>query len=274
MDNLLNTNTTPYSAFIYENTESFIHQHEQIELSYILSGNVTYTSPEYSCVLQAGQVIIHFPYEPHGFSCTGIQSCMLTLQFDIDFVPDFVRRFCEYLLPDNVFSKKELEPSTHDALNWLLRYATEEFTDSPDTTLLKQRGWLTAILGDLFYKHNLMKREIKLEPEMIHSITEYMEHNLDKNFSMEELARASGISRQYLTHNLKQVVFVTYNTLLTTTRIKHAEKLLANAKLSLLDVSLACGFSSLSTFNRNYKKITGITPSEFRKQLQAATPEE
>lgn len=257
-----------FTSYIYEQTDYILHQHQQIELSYVLSGRVTYSDSDNSYILFPGQVILHFPYVLHSFSCTEPDSRMLTLVFDIDFVPDFTRRFSEYLLPAKVFFKKELEASTHDALQWLYHYTTEETKDSPETILLKQRGWLTAILGDLFYKHELKKRSEKLEPQIIEDIIRYIEKNIDKNFSMEELAHASGISLHYLTH-IKQHIFVTYNTLLTTTKIKHAEHLLVNTNLSLLEIALACGYPNLTSFTRNYKKVRGMTPSELRKQMNS-----
>lgn len=264
--------STSYTSFIAENMEEPMHQHEQIELSYLLSGTVTYTMPDSSQTLHPGQVIIHFPYEPHGFSCTEPESRMLTLIFDIDFVPDFVRHVCEYLLPENIFSRKELEISTHEALHWLCHYSTEETEDSSEVIYLKQRGWLTAILGDLFYKHDLSQRTEKLEPDIIRNIIHYMEQNITKDLTSDDLARTAGISQHYLSHNLKQSIFVTHKALFSSVKVAYIENLLVSTNQSLLEVALACGYKNLPAFNRNYKKATGITPREFRKQIQAAEP--
>lgn len=255
----------PLTSCIFEHTEYILHQHPQIELSYVLSGKVTYTNPDTCYELLPGQLILHFPYELHAFSCMEPDSRMLTLLFDIDFLADFIRRFCEYRLPKKIFSKKELEASTHDALQWLYHYAAGETEAHADTVQLMQRGWLTAILGDLFYKHELKKRSEKLEPEIIAQIISNIEKQIDKNLTMEELAHASGISLHYLTH-IKQYIFVTYNTLLTTTKISYADRLLVNTDSSLLEIAIACGYPNLTSFNRNYKKVTGMTPSDVRKR--------
>ena len=40
-----------------------------------------------------------------------------------------------------------------------------------------------------------------------------------------------------------------------------------NKKVSMVDAALASGFSSLASFNRNFREIEGVSPSEYRKNL-------
>lgn len=49
-------------------------------------------------------------------------------------------------------------------------------------------------------------------------------------------------------------------------RIRMASALLSNTDASVLDISLRVGYESLSSFNRHFKKITGLSPREWRKQ--------
>ena len=46
-----------------------------------------------------------------------------------------------------------------------------------------------------------------------------------------------------------------------------AESLISNPKAHMIDIAYDSGFSSISSFNRAFKKIKGISPSEFRKTL-------
>ena len=60
---------------------------------------------------------------------------------------------------------------------------------------------------------------------------------------------------------------MTFIDFLTTERIKRTEFLLSNPKAHLIDIAFDSGFSSISSFNRTFKKIKGISPSEFRKTM-------
>jgi YesN/AraC family two-component response regulator len=49
--------------------------------------------------------------------------------------------------------------------------------------------------------------------------------------------------------------------------------LLENQKFTLLSLAFECGFNSKTSFNRNFKKATGLTPSEYIKQENIKTTE-
>lgn len=258
-------NQSPYAAFLSSDIGYSQHHHEQIEISCVQSGEAIYTTGQGRHILHTDELIILFPYEAHTFTCSK-EDCILTILFDIDFIPDFQRRFCEYELPDPIFRTKKLEPSSRHALKWLKKYISPDASISPEIALQKEKGWLTVLLGDIFYKCDLIKRKDKLEPELIRNMLAYMENNIAKGFTADELTKELGVSQNYLSHSLKNLLHVSYNALLTFVKLNHAEELLKTSEDSLLEIALASGFQNIQTFTRNYKKATGMTPYEFQKQ--------
>ena len=59
----------------------------------------------------------------------------------------------------------------------------------------------------------------------------------------------------------------TYVSFLNEIRVANACKLLRNEDLSVAMVAYECGFNNLSNFNRNFKKVRGCSPTEYRKQM-------
>jgi len=51
-------------------------------------------------------------------------------------------------------------------------------------------------------------------------------------------------------------------------RINRACRLLTNTKQNVLDIAFDCGFRNISNFNRQFRKITGCSPTEYRKKSQ------
>ncbi|MGN0358319.1 MAG: helix-turn-helix domain-containing protein [Blautia sp.] len=49
--------------------------------------------------------------------------------------------------------------------------------------------------------------------------------------------------------------------------MRHAEELLTDSKISITDIALASGFSSVSNFNRSFQMYNHCSPSQFRKKL-------
>ena len=51
-------------------------------------------------------------------------------------------------------------------------------------------------------------------------------------------------------------------------RIENAQHLLETTDRSILDISGSCGYNNISNFNRAFRRVTGKTPREYRKDMQ------
>lgn len=257
----------PYCSYQAANLNFSTHQHEQIEISYVLSGTLICQtiSPHQ---LSPGELVLVFPYQPHTFSCSK-ENLVFTMLFDIDFIPDFKRYFCEYDLPEPIISAKKLAPASRHALEWLRTYVQPDASVSSETALLKERGWLTVLLGDIFDKCDLIKRTETLEPELIRQLLAYMRQNITQELTAESVSRELGISSHYLSRSIRQQLHVSFHMLLTSVKLNYAEKLLRTTNLPLTVIASESGFPNTQTLTRNYRQSTGLTPAEFRKQLHA-----
>ena len=56
---------------------------------------------------------------------------------------------------------------------------------------------------------------------------------------------------------------------LNSKRVKRAEELLYDKKMSITDVAMNSGFSSLSAFNRTFKTVKACSPSDYRRQRES-----
>ena len=60
------------------------------------------------------------------------------------------------------------------------------------------------------------------------------------------------------------MTFVEY---LNTIRIGHVCKLLADSDENVVNIAYECGFNNLANFNRQFKRLKGMSPSEYRRTL-------
>jgi len=91
---------------------------------------------------------------------------------------------------------------------------------------------------------------------------------LDKYLDAKKFAQLIGSNRSYVSYVLKTRMRSKFSDLLNTYRVNEAKKLLLQedaAKYTLEVIALKAGFNSVTTFNRAFKKITGVTPSFFYK---------
>ena len=84
--------------------------------------------------------------------------------------------------------------------------------------------------------------------------------------SMKDISKMSGYSPGHFSKCFHDATGKTYIDFLTGLKLNYAKILLLSTDEPIISVSESCGFSSLSNFNRSFRKATGMSPTEFREQ--------
>lgn len=97
----------------------------------------------------------------------------------------------------------------------------------------------------------------------------YISQNCASPLTLESVSHQIGISKSYFAHLFKDYTKMTFIDFLTQERIKRSETLFLGSRKKIIDIAFECGFTSMSSFNRAFKKIKGISPTQFRESLIA-----
>ncbi|WP_291856387.1 AraC family transcriptional regulator [Marinilabilia sp.] len=92
---------------------------------------------------------------------------------------------------------------------------------------------------------------------------------LDADFSLPELADKLDIPSHYLSRVINEQFGVNFFDFINQYRVEEVKSKIGNPEFknfSLLGIAFDSGFNTKSAFNRVFKKITGVTPSEYKKQ--------
>src|SRR5690606_37624974 len=84
------------------------------------------------------------------------------------------------------------------------------------------------------------------------------------DLSLEGLAKQIGAPKHHLTQLLNIRMKKTFNQYINGLRVDYACEVLSENESSIEEIAYDCGFNSKASFNRNFKTITGYTPSEYR----------
>lgn len=103
-----------------------------------------------------------------------------------------------------------------------------------------------------------------IKNEILMSALNYVEDNLQNDFSVSELAAVSGVSQQYLGRIFGQTMNISPSEYIIKRRIREAMRLLIETDKSIAEISRLCGFSSAGYFCTVFRKTEGITPSAYR----------
>ena len=90
---------------------------------------------------------------------------------------------------------------------------------------------------------------------------------LDPALTLPVLSKHCGMT-QYKMRNIinGELGFANFSTFLNTYRVEEAKRRLVQSNAPITTIALDCGFKSLSTFNRVFKKLEGLTPTLYREQ--------
>jgi len=91
----------------------------------------------------------------------------------------------------------------------------------------------------------------------------------EKSLSLPQMAKILNVSTFYFCKKFKKATGLTFTDYLSRTRIERAKNLLLNPNVRISEVGYEAGFTSITHFNRVFKRITGHSPSAYRTRLPA-----
>jgi AraC family transcriptional regulator len=108
-------------------------------------------------------------------------------------------------------------------------------------------------------------RDGALPPRRLRSVLEYIEEHLDAAPTLAEIAAVAGVNPYHLTRQFKAATGFPPHQYVIARRVERAKHLLRSMTgLSLADVATRAGFYDQSQFSHHFKRLVGVTPSQFR----------
>lgn len=102
---------------------------------------------------------------------------------------------------------------------------------------------------------------------LIRKCMDYIDSHLTEKIDLDLLAQELGYTKYYLTRRFKDENKTSISQYILTKRINYAKMLLTDSRLSILEISDKLQFSSPSHFTSVFRKMTGITPTEYRQKV-------
>ncbi|MGC4037628.1 MAG: AraC family transcriptional regulator [Chitinophagaceae bacterium] len=159
----------------------------------------------------------------------------------------------------------------------ILRYKMKDL-NAPVAIALTQIEQVPAFVNELSQQDLLPEKRYRksaLDEEMMDkyelSLNKFIQKTkiyLEPEISLEELSAKSGIPKHHLTQLLNERLQKNFYSFINEYRIAEAVEKLKNSNetINILSLAYDCGFNSKSSFNNYFKKVTGFTPSAYRKE--------
>ena|SRR5215813_1834885 len=106
----------------------------------------------------------------------------------------------------------------------------------------------------------------RLDNVRLRRILDYVEQHLEEEITVEGLANVACLSTYHFARMFASAVGIPPHRYVSQQRLRNAMGLLAEGKVPLSDIALRSRFSSQASFNRAFRRATGMTPGEYRRR--------
>ena len=251
------------------------HTHDYFQIYYVTKGSVAHFTENGSSILLKGDMFIMPPKCMH-YIDQSKNSEFISLSFS----PDSINRVSsenklalEFLstLQSNgaPLNKVVLTQEESAFVENLLNQTLYEFDKKSVAYEEIMRCYLTVLLTVFARKHlEGAMPEMKLtnqNREQIKHCIDYIKKHYFEDFSLYEMARLSALSKSVFCKAFKEQSGYTFNEFINRARIDAAKSYIKKGH-KITSVYEACGYKDFSTFYRNFKKVVGVSPEEYKKQ--------
>ncbi len=245
------------------------HWHNELELVYVISGSLFVNIDDVLYDIKEGEVFIisrgtiHYYVEPEGKS----KVCIVKLP--LDFTAGFSKNSKEYYMnfyKDVLHLKKSKK--LRDIFTRLQTVSELKENAMKESVLIAIVIELTVYLSEhpKLVQNRIMTKSNN-DSEIMERMLSYLEEHLSEKITLTEIAAHLGFSESYCSKYIKKKTKMNFLEYLNNARILRAEEILRASDASVTEIAYMTGFTSIQSFNRVFKSLCGVSPSEYRKRL-------
>jgi len=128
-------------------------------------------------------------------------------------------------------------------------------------------AWITGVMHR-FIQHSFDFAQIK-HSDVVFKAMEYIRQNYDRKLSLDDIAQHVYLSRSYLSSLFREESGMTLFTYINQIRVEKSKLFLMDPSVSLAEVATLCGFEDQSYFTKVFRKMTSLSPKQYRDQVAA-----
>lgn len=162
---------------------------------------------------------------------------------------------------------------TTERLHSCVERICEEESNEKDRLLGALTELYVCELGLLLSRtmNDSYKKTFELKNPLVIKAVLYINTHIQEKLTVQEVAKACGVSPEYLSALLKRHLNLTAKDCINIDKVDHAMSTLMSTDLSITEVAKRFGFSSTQYFSTVFKRYAGVTPSEYRMKAKEAS---
>lgn len=253
-----------------------------MEIGYFNNCHGTFTLKDKQYSIEPGDIFIFRSNEQH--HVTEIQGDADIVSMGFHFFPDlfwshsndtFDAKYTKiFSVKNNSFENRLARNSpVTTQIRRLLDLICEEFETQNQDYGLMIKSYLIAILVLVIRQYDLDNADV-LDANVnvtgenlrrIQNVMDYIDQHITDDLTLKELSAVANMSTSYFSQLFKELNGFSAWDYIISKRVDQAQKLLISSTESIYSIALQSGFNNTTNFYKAFKKITGVSPSTYRK---------
>lgn len=257
------------------------HWHAQVEVNFVFRGSVIYQMYGHELRLEAGDAALFWGGLPHRVTDTSEDPLYTAIHlplvhfFRLRLAPEIMRR----LMHGATLTTRSPDGTDFGSFN---RWSDYMASSDPARQAHAINELLLRIERIAFDPYRLAGGDgvaagdadpvDQASAGKIAIICDYIAEHFRQDIDSADLARAAAIHPKYAMNLFKKSTGMTMNEYINLLRLSYAQAMLMKDDANVLQVAMDSGFGSLSAFNSAFRRISGMSPSDFRRDSRAPLP--
>ncbi|MBE6601600.1 MAG: helix-turn-helix domain-containing protein [Ruminococcaceae bacterium] len=238
------------------------HFHEKHELYYLEKGKTKYFIENELFLLEAGDMIFvpkQTFHKTDNSEDSGVERILFTFD-DADLGED-MQKYLSLLYKQKLI---RMPPDKQYEVQSIFRQISQEEEKKQIDYAKMQQLYFKQLLI-LISRHCEKAPEASQDPTLmlVQDIAKYISEHVSADLSLSALSRKYALSACYLSRTFKENTGIGLNEYINISRITLAEQMLLSSKMTVTEVSFACGYNDSNYFSSVFKKLKGVTPKKY-----------
>ena len=277
-----NTESIYVQRFFKDKTSKILHKHDFFQIIFIEDGTYRHNFSDKTAIMEKGDVLIVSPNMKHSIEAIKNPSCILAITFKNDFlheivhtngsVADFLNNLPE-IQKSNPKPVIKLENDDKELVYSLLNRMIDEY-DNPNLgteTIIKNALLIIiSIILRNYFKDDIKKdllSYISSPKQSILYCIDYIESKCSEDITLDSICKMALLNKSYFSKKFYEITGMNFKKFLNEKRIEKAcDMIMQREDIKLNEICTACGYKDFTTFWRNFKKIKGENPNEYKKR--------
>jgi AraC family transcriptional regulator len=256
-----------------QNWNDTLHSHDDVyQISIPLQGELVANLDNKEKVLTQGQSIVANPLSMHGHHFGEKKSSFIIIGFKREALNNWAKD--RFLIKDEIEFNEEQIVFPADLKRQMKFWLTPFLFNNENSNSLTyevENEIFHYFLGVLKGSHQINKFPslgLHVASDIgMNKVLEYIHTHFSDELTIEKMAILAQQSKYHFMRSFKKLIKTTPYQYILTLRIEKGKELLCHSAKTITEISLELGFSSSTQFYRNFVRLVGCTPKQYRDRM-------